>query len=546
MKNSKIFSAAAILATIFAFNACDDSQSVEAPEPSGNLVSHPIEVNIDGTKSGQTDVAELADKVITVTAAGAESKAIKVSDIIAKANNISDADLENYLAKYKCEYESGDDGFKPSNKGERCAPVSCSLSNKSYINVDTFGVFYDDDAPMQDGCFSVRNISKVLMYEVNQNAVEIYIYLDNELLAKLDASTLTTTKAGDKDAVTLETLIKSAKADIDLSKYLCDFRNSDNDKPLSEIDASCAASNCGDLASQFLILEKAAISDGKDANACYEVENVKAVYISTIRDSYDAYEVTVILNGKEVGKVDIAKLADKATTVNSVASVTVEQILEAAGVTADLSKATCDAASLNNADPKDDYKPVTSGKGSCSTSLSCTDVKKMTVSLVGDHKLTAGEGFANCYSVGGFNTIEITTTGSGDQGDKDKPTYASYEIEVTLDGKSIGKADVATLTDKVQEVEGKPVVYVSDIIAAVKSDIDLDKTWCDYLSTDGKRPGDAGSGDCKEIRTCASTRQAYYALTDNDKNRVFDIPGPACYGTKYIKSIDIFSTNPNK
>ena len=48
MKNSKIFSAAAILATIFAFNACDDSQSVEAPEPSGNLVSHPIEVNIDG------------------------------------------------------------------------------------------------------------------------------------------------------------------------------------------------------------------------------------------------------------------------------------------------------------------------------------------------------------------------------------------------------------------------------------------------------------------------------------------------------------------
>ena len=148
MKNSKIFSAAAILATIFAFNACDDSQSVEAPEPSGNLVSHPIEVNIDGTKSGQTDVAELADKVITVTASGAESKAIKVSDIIAKANNISDADLESYLAKYKCEYESGDDGFKPSNKGERCAPVSCSLSNKSYINVDTFGVFYDDDAPM--------------------------------------------------------------------------------------------------------------------------------------------------------------------------------------------------------------------------------------------------------------------------------------------------------------------------------------------------------------------------------------------------------------
>ncbi len=538
MKKSVLFSC--LFMAAFAGFACDDSQTVEKGDGDDTLGSYKISVHIDDVEKGNVDIKDMESKIQTVTVNNEDSKALAISDIIQKVNGVSDADLDAYLAKYKCEYESGDDGFRPSSKGEKCAMLSCSYTKQSYVNVESHGVFYADDAPQKNGCYRVNNVSKILMYEIDEEAVEIWIYRDDEVLAKVDASTLEMTTVGGKKAVTLENLIKGADPEIDLAKYLCDFRTDDSDQLIS-VDKSCAPTNCADMKDSVIILENRKMDDNKAENACYEVDHVKAVYVSTIRDHYDPYNVSIVVNGEKFATVDLSTLVDKAVTANSVASVSVADVFAAAGVDIDLAKAQCEAASLGG---EKDYRP--SNKDTCSTLLSCDELAKATIALVDPHKLTANQP-QNCYNVTAVNTIEITTAEQPQQ--PEKP--ASYVIDVTLDGNALGSVDIAN-ADGLVETEGdKKVIYFNDIIEEAAKQggqtINLAETYCDYVASDGWKPSQAGSGDCKTIRSCSYSSAAYIDLADTENHKLFTTDeGPTCYGVKKIKTVNIYTTDPNE
>ncbi|MBQ9396794.1 MAG: hypothetical protein IJU23_14935 [Proteobacteria bacterium] len=539
MKKSVLISCLVMAA--FAGFACDDSQTVEKNDGDDTLGSYKISVHIDDVEKGNVDIKDMESKIQTVTVNNEDSKALAISDIIQKVNGVSDADLDAYLAKYKCEYESGDDGFRPSSKGEKCAMLSCSYTKQSYVNVESHGVFYADDAPQKNGCYRVKNVSKVLMYEIDEEAVEIWIYRDDEVLAKVDASKLETTTVGGKKAVTLENLIKGADSEIDLTKYLCDFRTDDSDKLIS-VDKSCAPTNCADMTDSVIILENRKMDDNKAENACYEVDHVKAVYVSTIRDHYDPYNVEIVVNGEKFATVDLSTLVDKAVTANSVASVSVADVFAAAGVDIDLAKAQCEAASLGG---EKDYRP--SNKDTCSTLLSCDELAKATIALVDPHKLTANQP-QNCYNVTAVNTIEITTSNAPQ---KPELEIESYVIDVVLDGEALASVDLKDMKDAVKTVDDKNVVYFNDIIeaAATKANktVNLADTYCDYIGSDGWKPADAGSGDCKVIRSCSYSSAAYIDVADTEKHKLFTTDdGPTCYGVKNIKTVKVYTTDPNE
>lgn len=527
-----------VLASIVSIG-CNDSQSIES-EGGDVLESYKLSVSVNDEVKGDIDIKNLEDKIQTVTINAESSQAISVSDIIQAVNGISDEELDDYLAKYKCDYESGDDGFRPSSKGEKCAMVSCLYAKQSYLNVESHGLFYAEDAPQKNGCYRVKNVSKVLMYEIDQEAVEIWIYRDDEVLAKVDASKLQTTMAGDKKAVTLENLLKAADDNIDLSNYLCDFRT-DNSDNLISADKTCAPSSCADLKDSVIILENRELDNNAAEDACYETDHVKAVYISEIRDHYDAYQMDIMLNGTKLASVDLASLADKLVTVNSVASVSVADVFAASGVDIDLAQAKCEAASLGIEGEKD-YRP--SNKESCSTLLSCEELAKATISLVDPHKLTANQS-QNCYNVTAVNTIEITT-----EEEPETPETASYVIDVTLDGSPLGSVDISQMKDMVKTVDGKEVVYFNDIIetaaAQAQQTVNLGDTYCDYISSDGWKPADAKSGDCAEIRSCSFSSAAYIDIADVDKRKLVTTDdGPSCYSVKLIKTVNIYTADPN-
>jgi hypothetical protein len=131
-------------------------------------------------------------------------------------------------------------------------------------------------------------------------------------------------------------------------------------------------------------------------------------------------------------------------------------------------------------------------------------------------------------------------------GNDEKPVIDSYEIEITYDGTSLGKIDLANLADKVQKVDSKYVIMISDIIKAAKSDIDLAASWCDYFGTDGWSPKDDVSHDCIGIRSCSYSKSAYIDVADTTKRKlVFGGDSPKCYSVKNFSKIVITSTDPN-
>lgn len=165
MKKRAILALSAILA--FSTFACNDSQKFDEEKQEG-VESYKVEVRVNDVKNGEADLADLADKVVEVTAKEQTSKGIKLADIISKVNNIEASVLDAYLANYKCDFESADDGFRPSMKGDRCAPLSCEVAKKAYVNTDSHKLFFADDSGVTEGCYSVSNIGAILMYDADK------------------------------------------------------------------------------------------------------------------------------------------------------------------------------------------------------------------------------------------------------------------------------------------------------------------------------------------------------------------------------------------
>ena len=159
--------------------ACDDSQEItdenggqgggnEGGGNEGETTSYMIDVLKGEEVIQSVDVASMTTKEVTQN--GEKLNVVPVSDIIAKANQISDNDLDDFLAKYLCDYE-GENGFRPSSKPDRCPPISCSFSKMSYVSTQSERLFHDEAATeLQVGCYSVKAISKVILIDADASA----------------------------------------------------------------------------------------------------------------------------------------------------------------------------------------------------------------------------------------------------------------------------------------------------------------------------------------------------------------------------------------
>ena len=498
--------------TAIACNACDDSQNVKKGD-TGTEGGYNISVLIDDVDAGKVDVDGMQDKIQTVTVNGGESKGIAISDIIEKASGVKTSELGNYL----CDYESGEDGFRPSSKGDRCPPVNCSYATQSYFNVESQNLFYAEGTPMTNGCYNVKSLAKVLMYTIDESAVEISIYLDGERLDRVDASKLETVKTSDgKTAVKVSTLIEAAKKDgLDLSKTLCDFKTTDL---VSNLDSSCAASTCDKVKDLYIVLDTRTVSDDKEAKACYEVSDVDAVYMASVMDTYPKREIEVMVDGKSKGKIDIATMSEKFIKSDLLDSVKVSDILTALGVDVNLTTSKCEGVSQSS-----NYRP--SSKDRCSTLLTCDVVANATVAvLTGKLNIPKAE---NCYNTGNFDTLEITTDGT-----QPDPGTQGYIVKVVVDGGTPIEVDITKL-----EKNDGGYVDISTILAAAGVTADLTKAKCEGVSSDGYRPSTGKNEACHELLSCEDFAKGDVSLDDNHKLVIKGAEG--CYGTKFLSEIDI-------
>ncbi|MBR4986670.1 MAG: hypothetical protein IKY83_13135 [Proteobacteria bacterium] len=525
----KLLPILAILSTC-ALCACNDSQDIQGEElPTGDK---PFEVVIDDQSKGSVDLTDMLQFAIDINAGGIDQNGIPVSDIIQKVNNLSDAELDDFLAQYVCDYESSDDEhFRPSSKGERCAMVSCSYTKMSYVNTATYRLFYSDDAPMKNGCYSVTDVGKVLMYKTSASSQKVWIYLNGEVVGReIDIDQLTKTTVDGKEAVKIADIIDKADIKVDLSSYLCDMRTDTGDKSLGDLGV-CSAVSCDALKDQYIFTSDRSLSEAEATKACGAVDHIKAIYVTEQRDSYDSYEIKITLDGKTY-TVDIATLTDKIVTYNSVASVKLSDILEAAGIAlGDMSKYLCDYAST------DGWKP--SKKDTCKEVLTCDRLENSYISLVDAHKMTMEGAPANCYNVTGLGTIEITPAPENtDPEPQDPPQAESWNIEITVDGQAKATVDLVTLADKAVDKNGTAVVSVADVLAAAGVTEDLSTLYCDYIAADGWKP--SKKDRCKEIRTCDDVSDI--ALVSHKLN----IEGAeTCYNVSDLAKIEISTTNPN-
>ena len=61
--------------------------------------------------------------------------------------NITEPELDTYLAKYTCVFESSMDGLTTKSK-QNCANIviPCTTMKHTYLNTDSMRIFYDTDA----------------------------------------------------------------------------------------------------------------------------------------------------------------------------------------------------------------------------------------------------------------------------------------------------------------------------------------------------------------------------------------------------------------
>ena len=272
--------------TAAACSACDDSQNVKKGD-TGTESNYSISVLIDDESAGEVDITTMQDKVQSVTAGGQESQAIAISDIIEQSTGLKGADLDKYL----CDYESGDDGFRPSSKGDRCPPLSCSYTTKSYLNVESNNLFYADDAPQTNGCYNVHHVSKIILITSTEStnppieqppaesAWEIAIYVDGVEFAKVDISTLETNAGGFVD---ISTIFKAVGVSVDLSSAKCEGVAEDGYRPSTGKNEAChELLSCEDFAKGDVSLDDKHKLVIKTAESCYGTKYLNRIDIVT-------------------------------------------------------------------------------------------------------------------------------------------------------------------------------------------------------------------------------------------------------------------------
>ncbi len=309
-----------ILVGMFSFMtaACDDSQEIEEENENnenqqgqgdGNeQAKYMVGVYTNETLVKDVDAAALTPKEVTIN--DEKMNVVPVSDIIAKANNITnDDELDAFLAKYLCDYE-GEGGFRPSSKGDRCPPLSCSLSKMSYVSTTSERLIHDEEATeLQIGCYSVRGIHKVLLIDAesdntgnndntgngdntgnDQETFEsryVAVYVDGTKVGDVDLATLVAKAFKDANGHTvvhISDVIAAADSTIDLSTTFCDYASeygTDNEWRPSKKSACSEVRACSYATDAVVALSDSYLTADAAAAGCYSVKNLDTILIST-------------------------------------------------------------------------------------------------------------------------------------------------------------------------------------------------------------------------------------------------------------------------
>ena len=520
--------------------ACEGTQDITTFEAT-ELIDLDFHVNINDQDMGSIPIASLADHIKTVyTNLGNPRTGIPVSEIIRQTLQIdNDAELEAVLAQYICDYQSNDDGFRPSSKGERCPMVPCTETMHTYIDAYSGSVFLEDTSPLTNSCYNVRNISNeaadkntpshiaaVLLYTANPNAITVWVYYNGEKTGRnVDLDALDHHSVSGRDAVLVSDILQEAGIHDSLETALCDIRIGESAHTVATSNPDCGRLQCTDFSEQYIYLDGQELSISRDT--CPSAP-VKAIYVTQQFDTYPSHIVTISIDGRDI-PIDLAGLRDRATIIDNNEVIMLSDLFDAAGITLDLSSSLCDYVST------DGYRPA--DKDSCRTIRTCEDANSAYISLYA-HNLHL-ENAKSCYNVGDIGAIEIQTHA------RPQTIFSrSYPVKIFYNKQLKSTVDIATLSDRVVSLGDKQVLYVSSILSAAIPDFDFAAHYCDTLGSDGWYP--AVQDKCEEVFPCTFMQQAYIDITDTEFYQLNPPAGiPSCYATKFLDSIKVTTSNPN-
>lgn len=513
--------------------ACDSSQSLtDDTKPEGTRM---VELRVNEDIKGAVDAYDLdGDYYNTVTIGGTETSVISIASIIQSVLEIKDADLKSELEKYTCNYESATDGFRPTDKGDKCAPVSCSKAFYSYIDTKTGNLVYGDELGTdRPGCYNVKNIGKILLTEVKANAKLFELYIDNAKYGSIDLSTmgdLIVEKDG-KKVVKLANVFRQMQPNKTYDKYECDLADESGKKMSS--DASCPVRSCNDVMEGYIEISSQNIVDETAAKkaACYEMKSAKALYMTT-PETDTALNITVKLDDKEIATVDAKTLGDKIFEENGSKYVWASDVIAAVKPDLNLDDYKCNYLGQNEKDGNISVYDPTS-KSACKEIRSCKYAKSAKIDLTVKKMSMTDAEKQNCHNVSNITTILVYSQAGGSDNDQ-KPTPKSYIVNVQVDGtETVKEVNVYDLEAKFVEKEGKQTIAASEIIAAAQLDgYAADKYTCDYVAADGFKA--SAKSDCNPPRVCSEAESI--VLVVEDKKLSTDLPAE-CLKIKDFKTI---------
>ena len=386
-----------VMLAIWSESGCEESQGIMSD--SEGVWNTAFSVVVENETVASIVLGDMDKQVRLINAEGEMQPGIPMSELIRASKVNGGADLDDFLAQYICDYESANDGFRPSSKGERCPMVSCLYTKQSYINVMSGRLFYDDDTPMTNGCYHVQGVHKVMMYKANQTAKWMWLYLNGEIVGRqVDIDLLNKMDINGKLAVRWRDVLEAADIHIEMSQYVCEFRREGAEKTMTE-EGMCDRVSCEVLQNAFIYLDNRALEENGVTSVCGEITNIQAIYMTEKLDHFESHIIQITYQGKTFD-IDIATLGQQAVFVNAVPSIKLTDIVEAAGINLnDPDQFLCDY------EGEDGYRPKDRDK--CSEVLSCERLNSTFVSLTESHKMKMDDAPSSCYNVSWLSKIEI-------------------------------------------------------------------------------------------------------------------------------------------
>lgn len=390
--------------------ACDDTQSMSSFEDDPLHLT--MNLRIDGNAKGKWDIFDLESQ--SVESAYGTTKGIAVSDIIAQIMNVDDATLDALLSSHQCEYQSNIDGFKPSDKGERCPQVSCELTRHTFINPNTGTIFFDASVALTNGCYQVKNVAddiaamktpsyeaQVLMTTADPNAHILWVYQsDTSLGIPVDVGNLQETQIAGKNAIKITDIFDAAAIEFDPNTMNCDVRLVGDASIVSSTHSSCPLV-AGENAQNLYLLKdtwKLADDAGK-IDDCYSANAVQALYAFPKNSEILPYTLTLSVDGTTY-EIDLTTLQDKSFIQNGLPVITLSELVSAVGLDLNLNDFWCDYQGADGFMPHD--------RDRCAEIYSCEKLKDSTLTLLNEHKMKMKDA-ESCYNVTELVTIFMTS-----------------------------------------------------------------------------------------------------------------------------------------